>query len=89
MAEEFLPTTAFITYDLSTDTYSSDLTNDKLYARLLDGKQIVLYTTDGNEYLYLIRWTKKSNGRTDLTFARKDYSVSLLTDGTIRKYIIA
>ena len=89
MAEEFLPATAFITYDLSTDTYSSDITNDELRARLLDGKQIVLYTTDGNEYLYLTRWKKVSSGRIDLAFAGDDYSVSLLTDGTIRKYIIA
>ena len=93
MAEEFLPsgvrTTAFITYDLSTDTYSSDLTNNELYARLLDGKQIVLYTTDGNEYLYLTKWIKESNGRINLAFAGDDYSVSLLTNGTIGKYIIA
>ena len=85
MAEEFLPATALITYDLSTNTYSSDFTNDELYARLLDGKQIVLYKTDGNEYLYLTKWTKLSSGRIDLAFAGQDYSVSLKTDGTIVK----
>ena len=85
MAEEFLPATALITYDLGTNTYSSDLTNDELYERLLGGKQIVLYTTDGNQYLYLTKWTKHSSGRIDLAFAGENYSVSLLTDGTIGK----
>ena len=85
IAKEFLPATALITYDLSTKTYSSDFTNDELYARLLDGKHIVLYTTDGNQYLYLTRWTKLSSGRIDLAFAEQDYSVSLKTDGTIGK----
>ena len=83
MAEEFLPATALITYDLSTDTYSSVLTNDELHARLLDGKQIVLYKTDSNEYLYLTKWAKKSSGEIDLAFAGDNYSVSLNTDGTI------
>ena len=85
MAEEFLPATALITYDLGTNTYSSALTNDELYERLLGGKQIVLYTTDGNEYLYLTRWAKHSSGRIDLAFAGGNYSVSLNTDGTIGK----
>ena len=89
MAEEFLPagvmTAALITYDLGTNTYSSDLTYDELYTRLLDGNQIVLYTTDGNEYIYLTRWKKLSSGRIDLAFAGKDYSVALFTDGTIGK----
>ena len=85
MAEEFLPATALITYDLDTNTYSADLTNDELRARLLDGKQIVLYTTDGNEYLYLTKWTKATSGRIDLAFAGDAYSVSLNTDGTIGK----
>lgn len=85
MAEEFLPASALITYDSNTSTYSSDLTNDELYARLLDGKQIVLYTTDSNEYLYLTKWTKTTSGRIDLTFAGDVYSVSLKTDGTIGK----
>ena len=85
MAEEFIPATALITYDSSTSTYSSALTNDELRARLLDGKQIVLYTTDGNEYLYLTKWTKHSSGRIDLAFEGDVYSVSLNTDGTIGK----
>lgn len=85
IANEFLPATALITYDLSTNTYSSDFTNDELYARLLDGKHIVLYTTDGNQYLYLTKWKKLSSGRIDLAFAGQDYSVSLKTDGTIVK----
>lgn len=85
MADKFLPASVLITYDLGTDTYGSDLTNDELYARLLDGKQIVLYKTDGNQYLYLTKWTKLSSGRIDLAFAGEDYSVSLKTDGTIGK----
>ena len=85
MAEEFLPAAALITYDSNTSTYSSDLTNDELHARLLDGKQIVLYTTDGNEYLYLTKWAKVSSGRIDLAFAGDVYTVSLNTDGTIGK----
>ena len=85
MEEEFLPATALITYDLDTNTYSSDLTYDELYTRLLNGKQIVLYTTDGNEYVYLTRWQKLSSGKINLAFAGKDYSVRLNTDGTIVK----
>ena len=85
MSEEFLPASALITYDFSTDTYSSVLTNDELHARLLDGKQIVLYKTDSNEYLYLTKWAKISSGRIDLAFAGDVYSVSLKTDGTIGK----
>lgn len=85
MAEEFLPATALITYDVSTDTYSSDFTNGELYARLLDGKHIVLYRTDDNQYIYLTKWTKLSSGRIDLDFVKPDYSVSLKTDGTIGK----
>ena len=85
MAKEFLPASALITYDLDTNTYSADLTNDELRARLLDGDQIVLYTTDGNEYLYLTKWAKRPSGRIDLAFAGDVYSVSLNTDGTIGK----
>lgn len=85
IAKEFLPATALITYDVSTDTYSSDFTNEELSARLLDGKHIVLYKIDGNEYLYLTKWAKVSSGRIDLAFAGEDYSISLLTDGTIGK----
>ena len=85
MAEEFLPASALITYDSNTSTYNSDLTNDELYERLLGGKEIVLYKTDSNEYLYLTKWTKVSSGRIDLAFATENYSVSLNTDGTIGK----
>ena len=85
MTEEFIPATALITYNSSTSTYSSDLSNDELSARLLDGKQIVLYKTDSNEYLYLTKWIKVSSGRIDLAFEGDVYSVSLNTDGTIGK----
>ena len=88
MAEEFIPDTALITYNSSTSTYSSDLTNDELYERLLGGKQVVLHKAVENEYLYLTKWNKKSNGSISLAFAGDDYSVSLRTDGTIGKYIM-
>ena len=82
MAEEFLPATALITYDSSTHTYSSDLTNDELSARLLDGKQIAFYT-GSREYSYLTKWQKQSSGDIYLAFAGGPYSVSLRVDGTI------
>ena len=85
MAEEFIPATALITYDSDTSTYSSDITNDELYERLLSGKQVVLHDTVTNEYLYLTKWTKNTSGRIDLAFAGDVYSVSLKTDGTIGK----
>lgn len=85
MIEEFLPATSLITYDSNTDTYSSDLTYYELYARLLDGKQIVLHKTVENEYLYLTKWKKASSGREriGLSFAGDNYSVLLNDNGTI------
>ena len=87
MAEEFIPATALITYDSSTDTFSSDLTNDELRKRLLSGKQIIFHRVSSNEYFYLTKWRKQSSGRIDLNFAGDGISggtsVSLRTDGTI------
>ena len=87
MAEEFIPATALITYDSSTDTFSSDLTNNELRKRLLSGKQIVYHPVSGNEYFYLTKWDKESSGRINLYFAGDGLSggasVSLRTDGTI------
>ena len=83
MAEEFLPAAALIAYDSNTSTYSSDLTYDELYERLLGGKQFVLHKTVENEYLYLTKWKKATSGKINLAFAGDDYSVSLNTDGTI------
>ena len=87
MAEEFIPATALITYDSSTGTFSSDLTNNELRKRLLSGKQIVYHPVSGNEYFYLTKWQKQSSGRIDLDFAGDGSSggasVSLRTDGTI------
>ena len=87
MAEEFIPATALITYDSSTDTFSSNLTNGELRKRLLSGKQIVYHPVSGNEYFYLTKWQKQSSGRIDLDFAgggsSGGASVSLRTDGTI------
>lgn len=84
MAEEFLPATALITGSILDNTFSSEFTNNELYARLLDGKQIVFYNTDAHEYLYLTKWKKNESGQIDLAFAGEtDYSVSLYPNGTI------
>ncbi len=82
---KYLPKAAFITYDSSTSTYSSDFTNDELYERMLEGEQIVLYFPTDNEMLYLTSWKKQSDGQVDLSFGANDHFVSLLTDGTIAK----
>ena len=79
---KYLPKAAFITYDSSNGTYSSDLTNDELYERLLYGEQVVFRRTDQNSYNYLMSWVEGLEGRIDLTFAG-DYRLSLLPDGTI------
>ena len=89
MAEEFLPATAFITYDLSTNTYSSDFTNDELHEILLDHRQVVFWEPEENRCSYLTQWKKVSSGRIDLAFAGEAYSISLNTDGTIGKTPLA
>ena len=87
MAEEFIPATALITYDSSTQTFSSDLTNNELRKRLLSGKQIVYHPVSGNEYFYLTKWKKESSGIIYLYFVGDGSSggtaVTLRTDGTI------
>ena len=80
---KYLPKAAFITYDSSTSTYSSDFTNDELYERMLEGEQIVLYFPTDNARYYLTKWKKQSDGSVDLSFGVNAYSVSLLPDGTI------
>ena len=79
---KYLPKAAFITYDSNNNTYSSDLTNDELYERLLYGEQVVFYRTDQNLYNYLMSWVEGLEGRINLTFAG-DYRLSLVPDGTI------
>ena len=79
---KYLPKAAFITYDSSNNTYSSDLANDELYERLLYGEQVVFYRTDQNSYNYLMSWVEGSEGRINLTFAG-DHRLSLVPDGTI------
>lgn len=81
--KKYLPKVAFITYDSSTSTYSSDFTNDELYERMLEGEQIVLYFPTDNARYYLTMWKKKSDGSVDLSFAANAYYISLLPDGTI------
>ena len=87
IAEEFIPATALITYDSSTDTYSSNLTNAELRKRLLSGKQIIFHRVSSNEYFYLTLWEKNSSGIIYLHFAGSGLSegtaVTLRTDGTI------
>ena len=80
---KYLPKAAFITYDSSTSTYSSDFTNDELYERMLEGEQIVLYFPTNNECFYLTKWKKQSDGSVDLSFATNAHYVSLLPNGTI------
>ena len=87
MAEEFIPATALITYDSSTGTFSSDLTNVELRERLLSGKQIIFHRVSSNEYFYLTKWEKNSSGIIYLYFAgdglSEGTSITLRTDGTI------
>ena len=87
MAEEFIPAAAIITYDSSTKTYSSDLTNGELRKRLLSGKQIIFHRVSSNEYFYLTKWKKESSGIIYLYFAgggsSEGTAVTLRTDGTI------
>lgn len=84
MAEEFLPAgvrTAALIYNLGGNRYSSKLTYDELYERLLDGKQVVLHRIGDKEYLYLTKWMNGSNGDIGLAFGN-NYTVTLKTDGT-------
>lgn len=84
MAEEFLPAgvrTAALIYNLGGNRYSSELTYDELYERLLDGKQVVLHRIGDKEYLYLTKWMNGSNGDISLAFGN-NYTVTLKTDGT-------
>ena len=80
---KYLPKAAFITYDSSTSTYSSDFTNAELYERMLEGEQIVLYFPTDNTRYYLTKWIKLSSGKIDLSFGVNAYVISLLPDGTI------
>lgn len=84
MAEEFLPAgvrTAALIYNFGGNRYSSELTYDELYERLLDGKQVVLHRIGDKEYLYLTKWMNGSNGDIVLAFGN-NYTVTLKTDGT-------
>ena len=78
---KYLPQAAFITYDSSTSTYNSDLTNDELYEIMLYGEQVVCRSS--NECIYLTGWTKKPSGRIDLIFGGGTLKLSLFDDGTI------
>ena len=90
MADEFIPATALITGSIFDNTFSSELTNNELYAILLDGKQIVFYHTDAHEHLYLTKWRENESGRIDLAFAgENEYSISLYPNGTIGSVPIA
>ena len=80
---KYLPKAAFITYDSSTSTYSSDFTNAELYERMLEGEQIVLYFPTDNARYYLVKWKKQSDGSINLSFGVNAYIISLLPDGTI------
>ena len=84
MAEEFLPAgvrTAALIKNLGGNRYSSELTYDELYERVLDGKQVVLHRIGDKEYLYLTKWKNGLNGDIVLAFGN-NYTVTLKTDGT-------
>lgn len=84
MVAEFLPAAALITLASDSSSYISDLTYAELHARLLDGKPVVLYKASTNEYLYLTKWKKQSDGSIYLEFAGNvDNGVQLSVDGTI------
>ena len=78
---KYLPQAAFITYDSSTSTYNSNLTNDELYEIMLYGEQVICRSS--NECIYLTGWTKKPSGRIDLIFSGGTLKLSLFDDGTI------
>lgn len=80
---KYLPKAAFITYDLNTNTYSSDLTNYELYKIMLDGGQVVFYNQPENSYYYLTKWVKKPSGEIYLTFGVLSFRLYLRTNGTI------
>ena len=85
MAEEFLPAgvrTAALIINSYGNRYSSKLTYDELYERLLGGKQVVLHRASFNEYHYLTKWRNESNGDIVLTFGGT-YTVTFRTNGTI------
>ena len=90
--KKYLPTmVGFITYMSvgNDDIYSSDLTYNELYEILLAGGQVILSVPDGNDYCYLIRWTRNDrSGRIDLVlggYKENGYKVSLFPDGTISR----
>ena len=94
--KKYLPTTVgFITYMTNGDNgiYSSDLTYNELYEILLAGGQVILSVPDGNDYCYLIRWTRNDrSGRIDLVlggYKENGYKVSLFPDGTIDRTPLA
>lgn len=82
---KYLPKAAFITYDSSTSTYNSDLTNDELYEIMLNGEQVVFYNQSEKSYYYLKHWRIHLSGRIDLSFDGKEFAITLFTDGTIGK----
>lgn len=56
---KYLPKTAFITYD---GDWSSDFSYDELHEKLLYGENVIHYTPDKSEYIYLYKWTESSKG---------------------------
>lgn len=84
MVAEFLPAAAIITLASDSSHYISDLAYAELYARLLEGKPVVLHKASTNEYLYLTKWKKRSDGSIYLEFAGDmNTGVKLSVDGTI------
>lgn len=90
MAEEFLPNIpadklpegVIITGDVKAETYSSNVTYDEMYKRLLAGAQVVLHIVSGEPYyIYLTTWTPLSGG--GIRFLFQDLNLTMRTNGTI------
>lgn len=56
---KYLPKVAFITYN---GDWSSDFSYDELHEKLLYGENVIHYTPDESEYIYLYKWTESSKG---------------------------
>lgn len=57
---KYLPKVAFITYN--NGDWSSDFSYDELHEKLLYGENVIHYTPDESEYIYLYKWTESSKG---------------------------
>ena len=57
---KYLPKVAFITY--YSGNWSSDFSYDELHEKLLYGENVIHYSPDKSDYIYLYKWTESSKG---------------------------